>query len=426
MKLLLVTQAFPPFNTSGAVRVGQLASYLMERGHDVRVLTAAPLPYPATLAEDIPADLVIRTRSLDPFTLRNPQRRAVPGAPTAAGASLNGGWLRSAVRAMAIPEPQVGWYPHAVAAGRRLVRSWQPDVIYASALPFTAHLVAARLARDSNVPWIAEFRDHFAGNPYVSLPAWRTAVDRWLERRVLASTAACVTVSQPMADTLQARHDKPSIVVLNGFDSRRAGASEPPPPNPAAPLRIVYTGLIYPGRRDPSPLFAAIAALAAERPQIEVAFYGQDLRGVAESARQFGVSECVTTHAAIPHAEALRVQQNADVLLLLLWDDPREAGVYTGKLFEYVGASRQILAIGATGGVAADLISQRALGEAARDPQAIASALRRWIGEKRATGRVMPPPTSAKSGLSRQEQFARVSELLTQVVHGSASAHHRR
>jgi hypothetical protein len=43
-----------------------------------------------------------------------------------------------------------------------------------------------------------------------------------------------------------------------------------------------------------------------------------------------------------------------DVLLLLLWNDPRERGVYTGKLFEYLGARRPILGIGPADNVAAD------------------------------------------------------------------------
>src|SRR5690348_15799045 len=38
MKVLIVSFAFPPSNVIGAVRVGKLARYLDQRGHDVRVL----------------------------------------------------------------------------------------------------------------------------------------------------------------------------------------------------------------------------------------------------------------------------------------------------------------------------------------------------------------------------------------------------
>ena len=38
MRVLIVSFAFPPSNVIGAVRVGKLARYLDQRGHDVRVL----------------------------------------------------------------------------------------------------------------------------------------------------------------------------------------------------------------------------------------------------------------------------------------------------------------------------------------------------------------------------------------------------
>jgi hypothetical protein len=38
MRVLIVSFAFPPSNVIGAIRVGKLARYLDQRGHDVRVL----------------------------------------------------------------------------------------------------------------------------------------------------------------------------------------------------------------------------------------------------------------------------------------------------------------------------------------------------------------------------------------------------
>lgn len=416
-----MTQAFAPFNASGAIRVGKLAQYLLERGHDVRVLTASPLPYPRTLPVEIPADRISRTMSLDPFALLAWLRRNGPkgGAPAPAGSLLGTGYsgrLRRELGALlAIPEPQAGWYVPAVARGRQMFRAWRPHAVYASALPFTAHMVAARLARDATAPWIAEFRDQFSGNPYSNLPRWRGGIDRRIEKRVLATASACVTVSEPIAEALRRQHGKPTLVVLNGYDVR-AEAQAQPSTDRLAPVRVVYTGVIYPGRRDPSALFAALASLGDLASRVDVVFYGQDLRSVREAARRFGVEERVRVQGAIAYADSLAEQQRADLLLLLLWSDPREVGVYTGKLFEYVGAGRPILAVGSEAGVAADLIRSRGLGVVATAPDAIASALRQWIEEKSATGRIAGPSPQAKVGLSREEQFSAVDELLSAVV----------
>jgi len=425
LKVLIVSQAFPPYNASGAVRVGSLARFLLARGHDVRVLTGSPLPYPRTLAVETSADRIVVTPSADPFALlarRRAKKQQSPsvGAPSLIGTGLRGQLLRSAGAMIAMPEPQIGWYPYAVAAGRRLLKTWTPDVIYASALPFTAHLVAARLAGVSGAPWIAEFRDHFAGNPYSNLPGWREPIDLWVERRVVASAAACVTVSEPMADTLRRRYSKPTAVVLNGFDARVIPVAAAASCAETA-LRIVYTGVIYPGRRDPSSLFTAIASLGTAATDVNVEFYGQDLRTVAEIAERHGVSDRVILGGSISHTEALAKQHTADVLLLLLWDDPREAGVYTGKLFEYIGAGRPILAIGGMHGVATDLIRSRQLGVVANDADAVAAALRAWLAQKAATGAVAGPPAAAKAGLSRDEQFHIVDDLLRCTAGGDSA-----
>jgi hypothetical protein len=421
LRILLVTQAFPPFNTSGAVRMGKLATFLTGRGHEIRVLTASPLPYPRTLGVEIPPELIIQTRSFDPLVFvqwlrRRADRTGSTARPPSAASRVQ---LRHWVSALAIPEPQVGWYPYAVSAGRRLIREWRPDVIYASALPFTAHLVAARLGQGFSIPWVAEFRDHFYGNPYSNLPAWREGVDRFIERRVVSSASACITVSEPMAQTLRCRYGKRTMAVLNGCDARPS-TQQAEPARRGLPLRIVYTGVIYPGRRDPSALFAAVAALDGLAAQIEVIFYGQDLRGVADLSAKYGVTGSVRLREPIPHDESLREQQRADVLLLLLWNDPRELGGYTGKLFEYISAGRQILAIGAQGGVAADLIRSREFGVVASDPLRIAAVLRAWIEEKVATGQVCGPGPEARAGLTREEQFAKADELLHELhrTHG--------
>jgi hypothetical protein len=57
---------------------------------------------------------------------------------------------------------------------------------------------------------------------------------------------------------------------------------------------------------------------------------------------------------------------------------------------------------------------------AVADAGQIAGTLRAWIAEKERSGRVAPPPESARIGLSRQEQFERVDVLLRSIVDGKA------
>lgn len=45
--------------------------------------------------------------------------------------------------------------------------NWKPDVILASAMPYTSLLVAAKLSRKYDIPFVAELRDLWVDNHYI-------------------------------------------------------------------------------------------------------------------------------------------------------------------------------------------------------------------------------------------------------------------
>ena len=232
----------------------------------------------------------------------------------------------------------------------------------------------------------------------------------------MGSAVATVTVSEPWARSYSDRYGTPALVVGNGYDPADYDSTLGPAAAESGLLRIVYTGAIYVGRRDPSPLFEALACLGVERGGVRVEFFGADETRVIAHALRHGVSHLVTVHPSIPYLESVAVQRRADVLLLIQWNDPREQGNVPGKLFEYLGARRPILGLGLENGVPAKIIRERSAGLFSNDPMAIARQLRAWLEVKRRTGSVPPLPEAARTGVSRDEQFQKLERLLTSVV----------
>lgn len=435
MNILIVSWYFPPVNSIGALRVGKFARYLAQHGHEIGVVAGRDWGLPETLPLGFALDRVAYAKSIDvnaPPRLvrhlhkrlrgRNASAKAQGGAASdaSAGEAVKSGSLLHRLanlytRLSNIPDHHIGWYPDVVRQASRLCRSWRPDLIFGSGPPFTALLACRTLSFRLGVPWVAELRDRWADDPYEELPRWRAMIDQRIERYVLTSTTALATVTEPWSEFYRAKYSKPVATIYNGYDPADF------PFDPAAPVssnslfvNITYTGGIYPGRRDPSPLFEALRLLGPNAEKFHVNFYGTDPAYVYPLAERNSVRPLVTVWPAVSYRESVALQWNADILLLLQWNDPREQGNCPGKFFEYLASLRPILGIGLEDGVPATFVRDRRAGFFANDPKAIAERLMQWSAEKAEFGAVRRLPLSAREGLSRDIQFERLERFLLQ------------
>ena len=424
MRILIVSHSFPPYNSVGTVRVSKMAKYLARQGHELRVLTAAPQSYPEGLKLEIPEEWVTATRWVN---LRAPALRLSGGEPGSGAPNDARRGLLGRVAAMVwgvyrqvigYPDLMAGWIPYAVLSGRRLIEHWRPDVIFATAPPYTALVIASMLSRRTGIPWVAELRDLWVNTHLYPYSRLRKHFERRTEKAVLSSAAALVTVSEPLAATLRASYSAPVEVVMNGFDR------EDFPPRLAAPsggsFRLVYTGNAHPLYQSPKTLLSAIASSPRLQQGILVELYGPRLEFVSRLARELGVEENVRVNGPVPFEEALSLQRSADALLLLLWSDPQQTGVLTGKLFEYLGARRPILAVGSTDEEAGRLVRRRSAGTVVLSVEEARAQLEAWLSDQE-QGHLADIPAAAGSGLSREDQALRLAEFLARVLPGKMS-----
>ncbi len=318
------------------------------------------------------------------------------------------------------PDPYVGWVDVASGVSQRAVARSTPDVILASGPPFSAYLVAAAISRACRVPWVADYRDPWTTGGYFPYGCARRWLDRRMEVRTLRDASAVLTVSEPIASDLESLLQRQVHVVLNGYvpaSDAELGIRGGTPTQDG--ITLTFTGRLYGRKRDPTPLLKALSLMGEESRRVHVQLVGPDIGSVDGLAEDLKVAHCVETLGSVSHTEALRLQAQADVLLLLMWDDPNERGVYSAKLFEYVGSGRPILMLGLRDGVAADLIRSRKLGTVSNDPAEIARELRNWLALKDKLGklpRVGDP--SETTDLARGHQNAKAARILDGVVSG--------
>ncbi len=435
MKILIITGYYPPYAPASGTRVIKLAKFLLDAGHDVRVLSARNPELPPLLKSEIPDERVVFSgftdlsaipgecfgrlkrllfrREAEPVTADQgeAEKPAVEQAPRSRG--FTDRLTEFYEKLSKIPDAYIGWYPHAVRRGRELFATWQPDILYATAPPHTALLVASRLARIAKRPWIAEFRDLWVRHPYYSAPPWRAAIDRWLETRTLKSVAGYVTVTASWTALLEDLTGKPTLLAMNGFDpadfeERRKAVR----PSGDGPLTLLYGGALYGNKRDPSPLFEALRSMGEEAKDIRVDFYVLERSELERLVASYGVGQSVRVHAGVPQSEMLDLEAAVDALLLLRWDDPGEESVIAGKVFEYIGAGRPILSVGSVKGEVATIIRDNGFGVVTKDPAEIAETLRSWLAVKRREGRLPGLDAERRLKFDRVIQFAKVEGFL--------------
>jgi glycosyltransferase involved in cell wall biosynthesis len=210
---------------------------------------------------------------------------------------------------------------------------------------------------------VADFRDLWSQNHFFKHGRVRRAAERTLERTLLRRADALLTVSEPLAAALSELHSRPVTVATNGFEPLQVPRLE----NDHGRFRIVYTGNLYGGRRDPRPLLRSLRRLADDRridpALVEVHFFGPSVDEALAASNETQTREMVQIHDAVSRERSIAEQARANVLLALNWDHPAEAGTYTGKIFEYLSTGRPIIAVGGPPGVLSDLLRSTGGGE---------------------------------------------------------------
>ncbi len=429
----MVSYDFPP-SSVGIWRTLKFCRYLPEFGWRASVLTVLPVRSPredeGPLAELPEGTEVRRTESLDPQRLAwvLARRRIVRGKGTAPGQPpVTGGRLRGVFEFLRswvfMPDDRVGWMPFALRAGRRWLREAQFDAIYTTSTPHTAHLVGEKLSRESGLPMLADFRDIWVGNylTYRPATAWHDRRQHALEARVVRHAGRVVSATGPITEDFIERYPaeprEKFLTITNGFDD----VDFPPgaPEHDPSVYTVAYAGTLF-GATSPVPFLRAVRLLLRQRPEwrrvLRLRFLGAMIEPYRETIRRAGLEDITTVEPYLPHSEALRAMQAADLLLLIVADRPGSHIMLTQKVFEYAAARRPVLGL-VPEGAARDFLEEIGEGYLAppEDVRAIAGRLDRALTHWREHGREVLPPNPRLARYHRRELTARLAEALEQL-----------
>lgn len=451
-RVLMVTTAFPPNGTAGRFRGLKLLRLLPQNGWDITILTTSPeIGADLRINDEIPPNTrvvrawlpQVKTRliRLGKQWVGEDDGRPTSSVPTVS-LSQDAAWRRglrlvstcgAAVgRYCMIPDIHMLWIPFAILKGLPLCRQLKPSAILTTAPTFSTFVVGWILKCFTGAGWVADYRDLWTGDVLrQSVPPSRARLEVRMERFLFRRADVVLAVSEGYRNRLLWLHEErqPDRIrcVPNGADLIATGTGDLSNVTPQ-PGTFVYTGGLY-ETRNPLEFFQAFVRLAEHSPHAspppKCILAGQMEQQVFAALQRIADSSSAGRDPFIlagelTHADTLRLQRSAFVLLLFVNRGLTTEGTVPGKLYEYIAARRPILVV-TDGGDTAEIVRRGRLGWVTEpDPVAIYAVLDKILGDPLESVRqAYQPDWEYLSQFDERVMAGRVADALRVASEGS-------
>lgn len=372
-KVLIITYYWPPSGGSGVQRWLKFAKYLPQFGWEPIIYTPENPDFQLkdeSLLKDVsPNTTVLRTPIWEPYQLFNRltgKKRSKEtvvigqqkgGAVHTIGMTLRGNLL--------IPDPRCFWIRPSVQFLTKYLKDHPVDAMVTTGPPHSMHMIGLKLHHKLHIPWIADFRDPWTNIDFykdLNLTWCADKMHRRKEQQVIAEADCVVSVTPTWCAEFEAKHPQKIALVHNGYDEADLPHEET---KPDKDFTIVHIGSINEAR-NPKLLWQVLSELLPNNPELQknlkIKLVGKTDPSVADDISRFQLKNYVENIGYLPHHEAIRFQQNAQILLLLINNTPNANGILTGKLYEYMASQRPVLAIGPSSSDIAKLLDETKAG----------------------------------------------------------------
>lgn len=198
-------------------------------------------------------------------------------------------------------------------------------------------------------PWIFDIRDPVYR--YKFTPCYVGWIAKIYEKQIWKNSDCILGISKGICKRVPPKYRKKVHCLTNGYDTedRKDLSSDR---LDTSKMIFTYTGSMYGGIRDLSILFKcvrdAVNQGVIDVTKIEFHYAGNDpaYEIFKSQAQKYDLAGNCVSHGKLLHRDALKLQQQSDILLVASYDyKDNEGGVITGKVLEYMSANKPIVAV---------------------------------------------------------------------------------
>jgi glycosyltransferase involved in cell wall biosynthesis len=349
-KVLIIAYYFPPLGLSGVQRTLKFVKYMPPHGWQPTVITTGNVAYYAhdkSLQNELDKlDIkVVRTSSIDPNAiLANFGTVKMPNEKIRK-------LLNLLSQTLFIPDNKISWSKKAFNTASEILSKEKFDAIFVSAPPFSAFKMSAKLKKKFDIPLVVDYRDLWY-NSYFAF--YSTPLHSFLHKRMEYSSLkvadkVIVTnrkIKEKLLNIYKFLTFDDVVIIPHGFDPEDFSNIKPTPKT-TNKMILTYSG-IFLEYNSPKYFLQAFKQIATERPdiasKIELHFVGHLRMENQNLVSKLKLEEFVKDFGYMNHDEAVRKVLSSDVLWFMIGRKRNIDAILPGKMFEYFGSGKPIIA----------------------------------------------------------------------------------
>ena len=349
-KVLVIAYYFPPMGLSGVQRTLKFVKYLKNYNWEPTVITTGKVAYFAhdeSLKKELDetAVRVIRVGGSDPNSLLSKKGTI----------KLPSEFIRKTFNRMSqtffIPDNKISWAKKAYKEALEILAKEQFDCVFITGPPFSQFDVFRSLKKTHNIPIILDYRDLWVDYQF---SFYVTPLHRSLQKKkeylaLKAADRVIVTnrrIKEKLLNDYKFLSFDDLYIIPQGYDLDDFGKISPIK-KPNDKMLITYAGLFY-EYITPKFFLHAFKKLLIENPSLAenirlvvIGLLGKENRKLI---KKLNLDAYISEFGYLNHLETVQKLMMSDILWLMVGNGKSAGTISSGKLYEYFGTKKPIIA----------------------------------------------------------------------------------
>jgi glycosyltransferase involved in cell wall biosynthesis len=349
-KVLVIAYYFPPMGLSGVQRTLKFVKYLKFYGWEPTVITTSDVAYFAH-DESLQKELeetgvrVIRVEGSEPNSLLSKHGTI----------KLPNEFVRKTFNRISqtffIPDNKLSWARRAFTKSLEILSNEHFDCIFISGPPFSVFDVFSEIKKNQNIPLILDYRDLWVDNQFsFYLTPFHKSLHKRKEYKALKAADKVIVTNRRIKEKLINGYKfitfDEVFIIPHGFDPEDFSKAEHLE-KPNDKMLITYAGLFY-EYITPKYFLKAFKKLLTDNPSIaeniRLSFVGLLRKENQKLISKLNLESYIVENGYLNHSETIQKLMMSDILWIMVGKGKSSETISSGKLYEYFGTHKPIIA----------------------------------------------------------------------------------